>query len=489
MSTTSLHAPQAEPLAEDMPSSRDGFSWVAAGAAWFALLALMLRLTIHASAPLDNGDTWFHLRIGEQLLGPWSLSHPGRLSSFATSSWVPTQWSTEMVAALFERWFGLPGVAWLFGLLFLVFVVLLYAGSRRLGDPLPAAVATGLAVIGTAGQLSARPQVVSLILMVVVVAAWLRTAEDGRVRWWLVPMTWFWATAHGLWSAGVLVGFVACVGLALDGRIGDRHEIGKQFAIPVLSLFAAAITPIGPRLLVSQFAVSARASLIGEWGPTSFRDVPPLMVTLMIGVVILVWARASRPVPWTRLLLLGLACGWTLLVDRMVAFGAVVAAPLMAEALQQILPGHSLPIRLPRVERWALGLGTLVLVAGLAVAVPSTAATPGGVPTALTPRLAALPAGSPVLVEDSSGAWMEWRFHDLNPVIDGMFDAYPVSYLHDFADFRDLQPGWQKFVVRSRASVAVLPIRSALEAALERELHWRQLQRAGKWVYLVAPGS
>ena len=76
--------------------------------------------------------------FGEELAGPWSLQHPGRLSSFGDAPWVPTQWSTELLAARFESWFGLPGVAWLFGAFYLALVLAVFVVCRREGARLPA---------------------------------------------------------------------------------------------------------------------------------------------------------------------------------------------------------------------------------------------------------------------------------------------------------------------------------------------------------------
>ncbi len=451
-----------------------------------ALFVVMARVTLHAANPLDNSDTWFHLRIGRELLGPWSLRHPGQLSSFGDVAWQPTQWSTEMLAAQFERWFGLPGVAWLFGALFLALIVAVYVVCRRQAEALPATVATGLAVIGTTAQLSARPQVVTLIMLVAVVWAWLRAERTGRVPWLLVPLTWVWATAHGMWTVGVVVGVVWCVGLVLDHTV-DRRTSLRMFAVPVLSVVAACLTPLGPRLLATQLAVGERSAYIGEWAATSFREIPAFVVALMIGLVVLRWAVGGRRVPWTHVLLLLLACGWAMLVGRMVSCAAVLVAPLLAAALQEALGDQPVRQRLPRMERAVLAAGTAVMLVGLALAVPSTADKPGGVPSAFGSRLAALPAGTPVAVEDATGAWMEWKYPGLNPVIDGMLDAYSVDYIKRYADYVDVKPGWQRFLADSKARVAVVHDNSPLSEAMRRELHWRVVDRTGHWVYLAAP--
>ena len=45
---------------------------------------------------------------------------------------MPTQWLPQIVMAQIEEWFGLPGVAWLAGLLFLTLAL-----TRLLGLPPP----------------------------------------------------------------------------------------------------------------------------------------------------------------------------------------------------------------------------------------------------------------------------------------------------------------------------------------------------------------
>jgi hypothetical protein len=466
----------------------------------FAPLAgvvLLLGLVLKYSAlHLGNDDTWFHLVLGDRFRHGWSLRHPGGLTPFATAHWVPTQWSTEVLASEVESWFGLPGVAWLFGAFYLVLVLLTYLSCRRLGGRLGAAVATGLVVFGAAPVLSARPQIVSLVLLTVALAAWLRTAEDGRARWWLVPMTWVWATAHGLWSAGVLLGCVCWLGLVLDRRARGRRGI-VLLAIPVLSLVAATLTPVGPRLLTSQPAVGARASMIAEWGPTDFRSVPSLAVALMLATIVVLWARRGR-VSWLRVALLLLAGGWTLLVARMVSLGAVVLAPLLAEAIGQVVaqPRSSAagaqdgPTRqkMPRWERATLLVTAFGYLTTLAIAAPQVATDPADVPSALAPRLAALPTSSTVLVEDGIGGWMEWRVPGVHPVIDGMLDAYPVSYVRRFFNAVNVEPGWRTFVSHTGARVGVLRNGSALSGALQDQLGWQPVARDGHWVLLVAPG-
>src|SRR3954462_5241761 len=77
---------------EDAPARPPRFPlWreLVAGGLYLALLIAMGRAV---ATPLSNTDTYFHLRFGAEFLDGWSLGHPGSVSSFATASWVPTQW-------------------------------------------------------------------------------------------------------------------------------------------------------------------------------------------------------------------------------------------------------------------------------------------------------------------------------------------------------------------------------------------------------------
>ena len=444
------------------------------------VLALVLR---YRAALLDNSDTWFHLTLGERFRGDWSVVHPGAPTPFATSDWVATQWSTEVVASWFESWFGLPGVAWLFGALYLVFVLVVLGVCRARGQALPAAVITALVVLAAMPTLSARPQVVSLVLLAVTVHAWLRTWEDGRPRWWLVPLTWVWATAHGLWSTGVLLGVVCVLGLLLDRRVRGRGALAVA-AVPVLCLVASALTPVGPRLLLAQLAVSERTSMIPEWGPTSFRtaagvrggpdgrrargavdprgsgalDAPPAAAhRCRVGAA----GGPDGPA----------GCRRARAAARLRDPGSLARRTASAD------PDRD---RLRRGRRGGLPRG-----AGAGRAADRR--HPAGVPTRFEPRLSALPAGSTVLVEDGTGSWIEWAAPQVHPVIDGMLDAYPVEHIRDFYAFRGVQPGWQAFVRESGARVAVLQRGSAVTGAMRDRLGWRVVQTDGDWVFLTGP--
>lgn len=449
------------------------------------LVAASLAVSVvNAARPLDNPDTWFHLRIGSDVLNSWSLRPPAP-SRFATEDWVATQLLLQILAARMEISFGLPGVACLFGLLGLAVVTAVYAACRARSSASVAALVTFSAVFGMSASLSARPQLASLALLAVTVAAWRASAADLRPRWWLVPLTWLWAATHGFWSMGVLVGLVACVGIWLDTRPG-RPQIVRLVAVPVLCVVAACLTPVGPRLLTSQLAVSDRAAFIGEWAPTSFHEMAAVVTALMIGAVVLAWARRGGAA-WTDILSLVLAAALTAYAVRTVSLGAVLVAPILAGALRREIGDE--PVPPGRGERALVALGAAAAALLLAFLVPITSDEPRNVPTGLESELAALPAGSAVMVDGTVGSWIEWRFSDLHPTMDGLFDAYTIDYMREYQAARDLQPGWKEFLEDTGAEVAVVQRDGAFAHALSDRLGWTSVDADSRWVLMRAPGS
>ena len=220
--------------------------------------------------PLDNLDTYFHLRFGHEFLsGDWSLRHPGSVSSLATADWVPTQWLSEVVMAQTEDWFGLAGVAWLSGLLFLSLALVVYWACRRQAEPAVAALLVVLTMIACTSGISMRPQLVSYVLVVATIAAWQRAADAGRAPWLLVPVTWVWTMCHGMWPVGIVIGVVAVLGLALD-RGHPRRTLARMAAVPVLSAAVSLLTPVGPGLFPAVLRVGSRAKYFYEWDPPDY---------------------------------------------------------------------------------------------------------------------------------------------------------------------------------------------------------------------------
>jgi hypothetical protein len=449
-----------------------------AGGLYAALLIVVLRL---AAAPLSNTDTYFHLRFGAEFLDGWSLRHPGSVSTFATADWLPTQWLSEVVMAQTERWGGLAAVAWLYGVVRVVLLTTIYRSARRWCGPLLAAGLTLLAFLTASQQLWMRPQLLSFLLVCVTATAWLRTRDDGRVRWWLVPVTWVWAMTHGMWPIGIGLGVVTVVGLALD-RAMSRRDLTRAALVPVASAVAAALTPVGPALYGAVLGVGSRAQYFSEWDSPDFTTVSceALGAMLVLGVGFAIRRQVRTWLDVVLLLVCGVCAVWSW---RTVPVAAMILVPLVA-SLSRTGRG-----RVPTPRRLELGLltgaGAAVLVA-LALLVPTTADDPPSQPSWVDPALSSLPAGTKVVDSWDYGGYLMWRYPQLDLLAHGYGDTFTIPELQRNTDILGLAPGWDDELRRTGCTVAVLRP-TALAYALEHQEHWEVLHRSAGIVELQAP--
>jgi hypothetical protein len=434
--------------------------------------------------PVSDPSPWLHLKIGAFLLNGGRFGLPDPWAPFATRAYLPTEWLPAIVGQEIYQAFGLPGIAWMRCAGILGLLTALAWSARRSADTVTAVLVSLLALVGGYHALTERPQLVGFVFLAVAVGAWWRTGLDLRPRWWLVPMTWLWACSHGLWIVGIAVGLVIITGLSLDRRL-TRSTATRLLAVPLLSLAAAAITPLGPRLLLSPLTVGQNASqFVGEWQSTSARD-PFAVVTLtMFGLVILAWVRLGRRPPWWQigLLLTGIAA--TLAATRTIAVGAVFAAPLLAHEIQ---PYRGRPL-VAATRRSRSAWAALVLIA-LVAAAPLSAARaqdPVAVPQLLKPQLSLIPSGTVVLAEGDVSGWLFWADPQVKPVLDPRIEIYPPAHVRAFVSAMAVGPGWRQFVDRTGARYALVLTGSPIATALLERAGWSQIGKDAGYVLLRA---
>jgi hypothetical protein len=450
-----------------------------------ALLATTLAVVVSGFArALSNPDTYFHLRFGHEFLAGWSLRDPGSVTSAASAHWVPTQWLPEIAMAKLEEWFGLPGVAWLGGVQVIALVAALWIAARRRAEPLVAVVLVMTALLASSIGLSARPQVLSYVLVVITVDAWLRTSEDGRARWWLVPMTWVWAMCHGMWPVGIALGGIVLIGIALDRRTTPRGWL-RLALVPALSAVAAALTPVGPELYVQELRVNERADFFSEWQSPNLLNHACLTLLVLLAVVLLALLR--RPWRgWVTVLLFLVAVGCSVWTWRTVPVAVAIAVPVGAAALQGLTRRASMSPS--RRELAGLTAACLVAVSALALAVPHRVPDPTRSPEWLQPALTSLPADTKVLSTWDTSAILMWRFPDLDLIANGYGDAYTVPELQLGSDIQAVEPGWADQLRTTGCRIAVLSPDNPLAVALH-EQHWQVVHRSPGLEMLRAPAD
>ena len=464
-----------------LPHDREDPRWLVPTLALFAVGATV-KFGIRA---VSDPDAWWHLKAGAYVLSHWQFDGPDPWVPFSSRPFVLTQWLPEIIAQKGYQLFGLPAVAWLRCAAMLAMISALFWAARQAADAVPAIMAALAGLIGTGNSLSERPQLVSFVLLAVTVGAWWKTAGDLRPRWWLAPMTFLWACSHGLWGVGAIIGLVVVAGLALDRRLDWRTAL-RLLAVPALSIVAAGLTPVGPRLLLTPLEVSSNAAqFVQEWQPTEVRDIYVAVTLGMIALALLPWIRGRSARPWWQIALAGTALVCTLATFRTIPVGSIIAAPLLASALQE-QRGHAVrPITRQGTMAW-VGL----IAAAAIVAAPITAAMaqrPSGWPEGLRPQLAAIPDRTVILNDFSAGGWLLCAEPQLTPVIDLRSEVYSTEYIRDYIRTKEVRAGWQRFLDRTKPKYGLLKATAPLTVALREQLNWTTVAKDGGYVLLKAP--
>jgi hypothetical protein len=434
--------------------------------------------------PVSDPSPWLHLKIGAFLLNGGRFGFPDPWAPFAGRAYVPTEWLSAIVGQEVYQAFGLPGIAWLRCAGIVGLLSALLWSARRSAGTTTAVVVAFVALLGAHDGLTERPQLLGLVFLAVAVGAWWRTALDLKPRWWLIPMTWLWASFHGLWIVGIAVGMVIMAGLLLDHRL-TRAIATRLLGVLIMSFAAAGLTPLGPRLLLSPLAVGKNASeFVGEWQSTSIHNPFAALTLGMLGLVLLSWFRSGRRPPWFQILLLLTGVAATLAMTRTIAVGAVIAAPLLANEIQLYRGRPVLECTRRSRSAWvALILVALVAAAPLSAARAQSAAA---VPDHLRPQLSLIPPGTVVLAEGDISGWLFWADPQVKPVLDPRIEIYPAAHVRAFISAMAAEPGWRQFVDRAGARYALVLSGSPIATALVERAGWSQIGKDAGFVLLRA---
>ncbi|MEW1954417.1 hypothetical protein [Terrabacter sp. NPDC080008] len=430
--------------------------------------------------PVKDPDTYWHIVAGKHLLasGQFVLQDP--FGAASEKAWILNQWLPEVLMDWAYTAYGLPAVAWLLCLGSFIVGVSVMTACRRRGSPLVTALVLALVFVALSGSLSPRPQLVTFTLSAVTTSAWLVTREDGRARWWLVPVTWLWACSHGMWFVGPVVGVVVVVGMWLEHRATWKGA-ARLALVPALSVAVAGVTPVGPRLFTSPFQVGGVTAYISEWQRPGLTD-PAVLAALGLVVVVGVDLVRRRRANWTTMLLAVFAVALSLTWARTVGLGAVIAAPVAAAALQNLL--RQPVVTTLRRERVAVAVAGLLSVVAVGVAAPAVASTPALGPNDLDSALGALP-GSTVLCNDQlDGGWLLLQHPGLRPTMDTRVELYSAEHIKAYLGFVAGDAGWETYPRQVGCTYAVLPTSAAVVPRLRGSGDWAVVAESEGYVLL-----
>lgn len=277
--------------------------------------------------------------------------------------WYSNQWLGELPYWLGWKWAGLEGIAAVNALAIAVMAGILYRMLLADGLAWPIALVwTALGVMGTSCSWNARPNVFTIVFVLITARACVRLHE-GKLSLvagvGLVALFAVWANTHGGFVAGLILlaatlaieAGVALMALDGDTRMTAWKRLQQGALLGAGAFVATACNPYGFELYGWVFQLLGDPffmTLHQEWRSPDFQSAGAMRYGLLILLFPTVLALSARR---PNLVELGLSILWlhfALTGFRYVALWVVVAVPLMARSSAVI------PYLRALAERWQL---------------------------------------------------------------------------------------------------------------------------------------
>ena len=465
---------------------------------------------------LGDGDTGWHIRTGE-----WILSN-GRVPtqdvfSFtkAGAPWYAWEWLWDACFAWVYHHGGLASVVMVnIALICLTFVLLFRLLRRHCENPFIAMAVTSLACATSALHWLARPHLITMLFVVILFFV-LDRVREGRTRWLLVLpfFTILWTNLHGgffvelIILGGYAAGEIAAALLAADTE-RRRGLVRHATLYAVTTACCALATLVNPytyhlHLHIYQFfSEPYHIQNISEYQSISFHGGSALNLEamLLLGALTAVWFAVKRRdfVPAV------LIAGWghlALFAARNIPLFAIVSAPFVAQALQEMLSSlerapvadwlrrslagfRNTAVEFQQTDRlWRLHAISATAVAVLTLLITNANAgkklkpeyDPERYPAKALSVLRADP-GSRIFADDEWGDYLLFQLYPGHKVfVDGRDDFYGQDFEQKYLDEIEVKYDWERYLNEYKVDTVVLSPKSALATVIKESGHWRPI--------------
>lgn len=452
-------------------------------------------------SPSADGDIWWHLAAGREMLArgallfsdPFSVSASGR-------PWVDVHWLFQLAVFAVHRVFGLAGLVWVKCALIGLGAWLLYlAVPQRRGSWARGLLLTSLVggLLAARALLLVRPVIGTLLLLAFFFLQLERFGRDGRLRHlWPLPVAQvIWANFQGLsalgpavvaayavaaaaWAAGGAARFWP---FAAEGSRGLSPARRARWLLATLGAccLGAFITPFGVRgatlpalllgrLLPGEHDVFAR-NVAENLSPFVLEGVSGGELwhfkwsLALVGLAAFV---AGRRLKLSHgLLLLGFG-GLAALSNRNVLLfywlGAPIASIYVGPALWRAVVGRFRQRGLRVAASFNVAAVALLFCTSAVASLresPLSAPSPFRTPVMSAERLASLPAGGDVFCADHYGGYLIWRLYPrFRPYIDTRLVLRSSDEYATYLRLADEPERFDAFQARHGFAYVVLPV-------------------------------
>ena len=501
---------------------------------------LFAALFVMTTREIADPDFWWHLSAGQYMVVTRSIPHVDVFSgTVAGHAWVTHEWLSEIIIYALYSLGSFPALILAFSAIITLSFAFVYA--RCNGKPYAAAFVLLLAALATAPTWGVRPQMISLLLTSVflwVLERWrsgqaprseargqttpssgeeridkvppesrgaTSSAQSNRMIWILVPLMILWVNLHSGFALGLAILGVYVFGTLVE-HLARRtsiqasnpstsqlpnHPTTQLTLVFLACLLVVPLNPNGATMYTYPFdTLTSRAMqmYIQEWFSPDLHllEFQPF-AALLLATLAAIGLSGKRMSLTQTLLLVGSAYA-ALRSGRNIPIFAVIAAPILAEHLWQIIasrgwaPAPAGAARMPRrlaLLNWAL---LLVVVAAGSVRVAMVVANQDAAqratfPAAAVDFLQAQKVTGTIYDSYGWGGYVIWRLYPTARVfIDGRADVYGDVFIEN--EYMKAYRGgadWRAPLDRYSVQTVLVEPDAPLAGQLAQDAAWRQV--------------
>lgn len=445
-------------------SKKVDFLWSSPYAAFLGMAVLFYVLTYFAAFGLSNADTYFHLRVGEEIYsGQWRPWDMGHFNALDNANWSSTQWLSQWGLAATYNLGGYHLLVALDALLYLLLAFGIYYILRSYTAPIVACLLAVSYVAAHLATFSLRPQMISFFLILLTTHIWLQAAKKKSIPWMLIPIFLLWPNFHGMWIAGLFNSLVIAIVYAIQAGWRDNLKI---LYIPLAAFFVTLLNPVGPKIWTSVISITSLATGAewDEWGAPDYAAFPYVIAfaALLLTIILMAGQRSATPVEIT---ILALSIGWALYSQRSAPFAMLMFLPLLASALapSKKIPNFSLK------EKNIVAALAVVMLISLGARIPSDPTEAIGVDPWVSAKLTELPKNTTVYTDFHVGSFALQTAPQINLPVHGYADAFTPDEINRLYSLIGLKPGWPEVLRKIGATYALWPTDHPITYALRQE--------------------
>ena len=456
-------------------------------AATFSLM-IAAYISIASSAVVFDPDIWWHIRIGDWIVGHGALPRVGVLSQHIERSWTAYSWAFDVLVSRLHRVYGLPGLpAFTICLQVLISFVFLVAIRRFAKAPWWSWLIATLSIYAFTVQPLRSYQFT--LLFFTIELAMLFEAErrkDDRLLFWMAPLFLLWANIHIQFVYGMFV-----LGLYVATRFITRGPSTTLAGVLAAAVACSCIGPnwVRPYLIAINFASHpAPYQVIEEAKAISFRRPEHYVQLFLVMAACFVIGRLRRAdtlVFRAALLLVAAMVSFRSMRDSW--FVSIAAGFVIAEAVGERFPdaGDDGALVIRPVMQYAMSAALALVIMfrfavwqGLTVEALSRIIDIG-YPIQATQFVRKAQLAGPMYNDFNWGGFLIFNLSEYPVSIDPRGDLYGEVNGEDLL-FRAINtinagPGWQTDPDLLRARFVLIKRTYPLASALAADRHFKRV--------------